>query len=82
MKTANIPVYGNIAVYIKYCAVLSKNRLYTKMLRINLFSIFTIKTPRALDRDDPDKCTLSIISRVLYRLFYFNSSQKKPLDQK
>jgi len=21
MKTANIPVYGNIAVYIKYCAV-------------------------------------------------------------
>jgi len=21
MKTVNIPVYGNIAVYIKYCAV-------------------------------------------------------------
>ena len=27
---------------------LSKNRLYTKMLRIHLFSIFTIKTPLAL----------------------------------
>jgi len=24
MKTANIPVYGNIAVYIKYCAVCLK----------------------------------------------------------
>ena len=61
MKTANIPVYGNIAVYIyniavyiQYCGVytilrcLSKNRLYTKMLRIHLFSIFTIKTPQAL----------------------------------
>ena len=27
---------------------LSKNRLYTKMLRIHLFSIFTINSPRAL----------------------------------
>ena len=26
----------------------SKNRVLTKMLRIHLFSIFTIKTPRAL----------------------------------
>jgi len=38
----------------KYCGVyeilpcLSKNRLYTKMLRIRVFSIFTIKTSRAL----------------------------------
>jgi len=24
MKTANIPVYGNIAVYIKYCSVCLK----------------------------------------------------------
>ena len=37
-----------------YCDVynilrcVSKNRLYTKMLRIHLFSILTIKTPRAL----------------------------------
>ena len=37
MKTANIPVYGNIAVYINQCV---------KMLRIHLF--FTIKTPQAL----------------------------------
>jgi len=39
MKTASIPVYGNIVVYIKYC---------TKMLRLHLFSIFLIKTPWAL----------------------------------
>ena len=46
----------------KYCSVytilsclsknrlscMSKNRLYIKMLRINLFSIFTIKMPQAL----------------------------------
>jgi len=36
----------------EYCGVykilrwLFKNRLYTNMLRIHLFSIFTIKTPR------------------------------------
>ena len=27
------------------------------MLRIHLFSIFTIKTPQALNREDTDKCT-------------------------
>ena len=27
---------------------LSKNRLYTNMLKIHLFGIFTIKTPRVL----------------------------------
>jgi len=47
MKTANIPIYGNITVYIKYYAVCLKI-FYTKMLRIHLFSIFTIKTPQAL----------------------------------
>jgi len=47
MKPAKIPVNGNIAVYKKYCDVLSKNRLYTKLLIIRLFSIFTIKTLRA-----------------------------------
>jgi len=30
------------------------------MLKIHLFSIFTIKTPWALNREDTDKCTLSI----------------------
>ena len=39
---------------------LSKIRLYTKMLRIHLFSIFTIKTPRTLNREDTDTCTLTI----------------------
>ena len=29
------------------------------MLRIHSFSIFTINTPRALNREDTDKCTLS-----------------------
>ena len=38
----------------KYCSVykilrrLSKNRLYTEMLRVHSFSIFIIKTPQAL----------------------------------
>ena len=36
-----------------YCGIYNllsclKNRLYTEMLKIHLFSIFTIKTPRAL----------------------------------
>jgi len=48
MKTANIPMYGNIAVYIRYCADCLKNREHAKMLRILLFSIFTINTARAL----------------------------------
>ena len=39
---------------------LSKNRLYAKMLRIHLFSIFTIKTPRTLNRACADKCTQPI----------------------
>ena len=39
---------------------LSKNRLYIKMLRIHLFSIFTNKTPQALNHEDADKCTLTI----------------------
>ena len=49
---------------------MSKHRLYTKMLRIHLFSIFTIKGSRVLaalaplclftllNREDADKCTL------------------------
>ena len=38
----------------KFCSVyeifrcLSKSRLYTQMLRIHLFSIFTVKTPQGL----------------------------------
>jgi len=49
MKPANIQVYGTIAVYIRYCAVCLKiDYIHTKMLRIHLFSIFTIKTSWAL----------------------------------
>jgi len=39
----------------------SKNRLYTKMLRIHLFSIFTIKTQQALNHEYTAKCTLLIV---------------------
>jgi len=53
MKTANIPVYGHIAVYIKNIALSAWNRLYTKILRIHLFSIFTIKTLRTTLRSYP-----------------------------
>ena len=40
------------------------------MLRIHLFSIFTIKTSRALNRDDTDKCTLTITYSVRNRRIY------------
>ena len=44
---------------------LAKNRLDTKLLRIHLFSVFTIKRPRApvlcsLNRVYTDKCTPTI----------------------
>ena len=49
MKTAKISVYGNIAVYRNIAmSVYTCFRLDTIMLRIHLFSIFNIKTPRAL----------------------------------
>jgi len=66
MKTDNKRVYGNIEVYIRYYAVLSKNRLYTKMLRIHLFNIFTIKTPRALAALTPSGLLIvKILTNVL-----------------
>jgi len=43
-----IPVYRNIGVYIKYCAVCLKIDYTLICYRIHLFSIFTIRTPRAL----------------------------------
>jgi len=36
------------------------------MLRIHLFSIFTIKMTRALTREDTDKCTRNITYHELY----------------
>ena len=42
IKTANIPLYG-----ILRC--LSKIDYYTEMLKIHVFSRFTIKTPRFVD---------------------------------
>jgi len=47
MKTAKILVYI-IVQYIEILHYLSKNRLDTKMLRVHLFSFFTIKMPRTL----------------------------------
>ena len=44
MKTANIPVYGNIAVYINSCAVCLK----------------IARALRLLNREDTDKCILTI----------------------
>jgi len=48
MKTATILMYGTAVVYIQYCAVCLKHRLYDNMLIIHLFSFITIKTPRDL----------------------------------
>jgi len=47
MKKAKILVYGNITS-MEILQSLSKNRVYNKMLRVLLFSIFTIKTPWVL----------------------------------
>jgi len=44
MKTDNIPVYGNIALYWD----LSTKKDYTQKYINFLFSIFTVKTSRAL----------------------------------
>jgi len=49
MNTATIPVYENNVMYGNSSLYVYKKRLYTKMIRIHLFSYFTIKTPRALD---------------------------------
>ena len=44
MKTTTLPVYGHTAVYIKHCAV-CLIQIYTQiLLRITVFSIFTINT--------------------------------------
>jgi len=43
MKTASIPVYGDIAVYIKNCIVCLKIDYTLRCLEYILFSIFTIK---------------------------------------
>jgi len=44
---------------------LSKNILYTKMLRIHLFSIFTFKMSQILTGPlDTDKCTLNYIAYI------------------
>jgi len=51
METANITVYGNIEVY---------GKIYTNMLKIHLYSIFSIKTARALTREVTDTCILTI----------------------
>jgi len=48
MQTANIPVYKYILRCMEIFCCLFENRLDTKMLRIHLFSIFAIKTPRTL----------------------------------
>ena len=47
-----------------YCGVYNILRclseIDTYMLRIHVFSIFTITTPRALNHEDIDNCTLTI----------------------
>ena len=55
--------YGGVYKILRY---LSKNALYTKMLRMHLFSICTIKTPRALTALAPlDFCMVKTLTNVL-----------------
>jgi len=74
MKTVNIPMYGNSAAYVNYCTFCLKYILYTKMLRIHVFSIFTIKP---LNRKDTDKCTLSYNIHVHSRTLFGKTSVKQ-----
>jgi len=48
MKTANIPVYGNITVYIKYCVVCLKTDDILRCLEYIFISIFIIKKTMAI----------------------------------
>ena len=51
---------------------LSKNRLYTKMLRIHLFSIFTINSPQALVALAPlGLLIVKTLTSVLFLLHFF-----------
>ena len=52
------------------------NRLYTYMLRIYCFSIFTIKSPQAnaLNLEDTDKCTLNYYT-LLTKFFSVNKGK-------
>ena len=65
MKTDNIRVY-EILRCMEILRCLSRSRLYTNMLRKDVFNIFTIKTQRALLRlrplacEDTDTCTFRI----------------------
>jgi len=52
---------------------MSKNRLYSKMLRLHLFSIFTIKTPRALTALTP--LGLLIVKTLTNELLTITSSE-------
>jgi len=55
MKTAKLPVYGNVAMSV-----------YKIMLRIRLFSISTIKTPQALATFTPlDHLIVKTLTNVL-----------------
>jgi len=48
------------------------------MLRIYLFSIFTIKMPQALNREDADKCTLTItnLRNLQITILYMKKSKQ------
>ena len=67
-KTANITVYGIIAVYIKYCAVCLKIDYTLRWFEYICSVSSPFKRPRALaaltlrplNCEDTDKCTLTI----------------------
>jgi len=65
MKTVNLPMYGKIEVCVKYCVVCLKIDYTLQCLEyICSISSVTIKTPWALNREDTDKCTLTITKKL------------------
>ena len=65
MKTANKPMYGNIAVYVQYCVVCLKIDYTLRCLEC----MCSVPSPlrrhgllrlTPLNREDTDKCSLTI----------------------
>ena len=75
------PIYRCMAycgVWI-FCAVCLYNRLYTKMLRIHLFSIFTIKTPRGFNRLATYTCTPTITDNYTMLVLLYGTLDKNSI---
>jgi len=68
MKTANILVYGNSAVYIKYCAACLKIDYTLRCLDNMCWASLPLRRHglRLLNREATDKCTLTVTNECTH----------------